>query len=229
MAALSAQTTQASGRVPGGPLVGLSVGITVGRTSCDLRHWQWASRSGGRLVTLRHWQWRTPAWRPSCERRPTSCVARARGSSPQPRPSVTGSSGSCTTGPRTGSWRSRFDSALSGIGSSTPEVELAVYLCCLEAMQNAAKHAGRDARVTVRLSRDEDELTFSVEDDGCGFEPASAEGSGRAGPEDRIVPLGGRLEVSSTRGHGKTVAGAVPWLRRTRNTALSAPAQPAVV
>jgi signal transduction histidine kinase len=117
----------------------------------------------------------------------------------------------------------------SRVGSSTPEVELAVYLCCLEAIQNAAKHAGRDARVTVRLSCDEDQLTFSVEDDGCGFEPASAEGSGLAGMEDRIVPLGGRLEVSSTLGCGTTVAGAVPWLPRTDHTALSAPAQPALV
>jgi signal transduction histidine kinase len=114
----------------------------------------------------------------------------------------------------------------SRVGSSTPEVELAVYLCCLEAMQNAAKHAGRDARVIVRLSRDEDELTFSVEDDGCGFEPASAKGSGLAGMEDRIVPLGGRLEISSTPGHGTTVAGAVPWPAQPDNTA---PARPAVV
>jgi signal transduction histidine kinase len=68
-----------------------------------------------------------------------------------------------------------------------------------------------------------------VEDDGCGFEPASAHGSGLAGMEDRIVPLGGRLEVSSTPGHGTTVAGAVPWLPRTDNTALSALAQPALV
>jgi signal transduction histidine kinase len=110
----------------------------------------------------------------------------------------------------------------SRVGSSTPQVELAVYLCCLEAMQNAAKHAGRDARVIVRLSRDEDELTFSVEDDGCGFEPASAEGSGLAGMEDRIVALAGRLEVSSTPGYGTTVAGAVPWPARTGNTAQSA-------
>jgi signal transduction histidine kinase len=117
----------------------------------------------------------------------------------------------------------------SRVGSSTPEVELAVYLCCLEAMQNAAKHAGRDARVTVRLSGDEDELTFSVEDDGCGFEPASAEGSGLAGMEDRIAPLGGRLQVSSTPGDGTIVTGAVPWPARTENAALSAPAQPAVV
>jgi signal transduction histidine kinase len=77
----------------------------------------------------------------------------------------------------------------------------------------------------VRLRSDQDELTFSVEDDGCGFEPTSAQGSGLAGMEDRIVPLGGRLEVSSALGHGTTVAGAIPWLPRTEDTALSAPTQ----
>ena len=101
------------------------------------------------------------------------------------------------------------------VGFSTPAVELAVYLCCLEAMQNAAKHAGRDVHVTVRLIRDEDELRFSVEDDGGGFDPAAAEGSGLAAMRERIALLGGRLKVSSVRGHGTTVAGAVSWLPRT--------------
>lgn len=117
----------------------------------------------------------------------------------------------------------------SRVGSSTPEVELAVYLCCLEAIQNAAKYAGRHARVTVRLSCDEDELTFTVKDDGCGFEATSAKGSGLAGMEDRITPLGGRLEVSSIPGHGTTVAGALPWPSRTETTAPSAAAEPLVV
>jgi signal transduction histidine kinase len=103
------------------------------------------------------------------------------------------------------------------IGSSTRPAELAVYLCCMEALQNAAKHAGRDVQVTVRLGRDEDELTFSVEDDGCGFEPATAEGSGLTGMRDRITALGGRLEVSSIRGRGTTVAGVVPWCPRAAN------------
>jgi signal transduction histidine kinase len=103
------------------------------------------------------------------------------------------------------------------IGSSTRPAELAVYLCCMEAIQNAAKHAGRDVQVTVRLSRDEDELAFSVEDDGRGFEPTIAEGSGLTGMRDRIAALGGRLEISSFPGRGTAVLGAVPWCPRTTN------------
>jgi signal transduction histidine kinase len=102
------------------------------------------------------------------------------------------------------------------IGSSTRAAELAVYLCCLEAMQNAAKHGGRDVHVTVRLSREGDSLSFSVEDDGCGFAPAVAEGSGLAGMRDRTARLGGRLEVSSVLGYGTVVAGSLPWPSRGR-------------
>ena len=97
------------------------------------------------------------------------------------------------------------------IGSSTHAAELAVYLCCLEAMQNAAKHGGRDVHVTVRLRREGDSLSFSVADDGCGFAAAVAEGSGLAGMRDRTARLGGRLEVSSLLGHGTVVAGSLPW------------------
>ena len=60
-----------------------------------------------------------------------------------------------------------------------PDVEAAVYFCCLEAMQNAAKH-GRASRVDIRLTVHEGALTFEVSDDGHGFatpvRPAPAPG-----------------------------------------------------
>ena len=71
------------------------------------------------------------------------------------------------------------------VGFSAPEVELAVYLCCLEAIQNAAKHAGRGVKVTVRLRREGDELAFGIEDDSRGFDPTAADGSGLTGMRDR--------------------------------------------
>ena len=129
---------------------------------------------------------------------------------------------------RTDSWRRwspkrasaelRCGSAAGPVGFSTPAVELAVYLCCLEAMQNAAKHAGRDVDVTIRLIHDEDELQFSVEDDGRGFDPTATECSGLATMRERIAAMGGRLTVSSVRGHGTTVSGAVTWPPRTHES-----------
>jgi signal transduction histidine kinase len=98
------------------------------------------------------------------------------------------------------------------VGLSAPDVETAVYLCCLEAIQNAAKHAGRRARVTVRLRREGDELEFTVHDTGRGFDAqVTAGGAGLTGIQDRIETVGGRVEIVAAPGRGTTVAGAVPW------------------
>jgi signal transduction histidine kinase len=97
------------------------------------------------------------------------------------------------------------------------EVEAAVYFCCLEAMQNAAKHAGPGAVVTVRVFERDDELCFEVRDDGVGFDDASMgrTGSGFVNMGDRLGAIGGSLSVRSARGQGTTVSGRVP-LTRTR-------------
>ncbi|HXF72539.1 MAG TPA: histidine kinase, partial [Actinomycetota bacterium] len=52
-----------------------------------------------------------------------------------------------------------------GVGRHPPEVEAAVYFCCLEAIQNAAKHASA-SHVALRISPGDGELRFEVEDDG---------------------------------------------------------------
>jgi signal transduction histidine kinase len=105
--------------------------------------------------------------------------------------------------------------AAEDIRLSTPDVETAVYLCCLEAIQNAAKHAGADASVAIRLRCEGDELRFSVQDAGRGFDPrVTARGAGLTGLTDRIETVGGRVEIVSSPGRGTTVAGAVPWPRR---------------
>src|SRR5829696_3473646 len=101
------------------------------------------------------------------------------------------------------------------VGLSEPEVELAVYLCCLELMQNAAKHAGSGATVAVELRLDGEALAFSVRDDGRGFDPQAAPwGPGLTGIQDRIHSVGGRLEVVAARGAGTTAIGVVPWPSR---------------
>lgn len=101
------------------------------------------------------------------------------------------------------------------LGLSRPEVELAVYLCCLESVQNAAKHGGRGVSVAVRLRLVDHELAFSFRDDGGGFDPdATPEGEGLTGIRDRIGSVGGRVELASVPGRGVTVAGAVPWPAR---------------
>ncbi|HXF36246.1 MAG TPA: sensor histidine kinase [Actinomycetota bacterium] len=97
-----------------------------------------------------------------------------------------------------------------GVGRYPREAEAAVYFCVLEALQNAAKHAG-GSEVRVRLWASEGELAFAVEDDGPGFDPSTTpRGAGLQNMADRIEALGGSLEVRSLPGAGTTVAGRLP-------------------
>jgi signal transduction histidine kinase len=97
-----------------------------------------------------------------------------------------------------------------GVGRYPQGVEAAVYFCCLEALQNVQKYAGATQAV-VRLEHGEGSLTFTVEDDGRGFDLAAMKaGSGIINMTDRIDAIGGRLKVESSPGRGVRIHGAVP-------------------
>jgi signal transduction histidine kinase len=107
--------------------------------------------------------------------------------------------------------RSTVPVTLEGtVGRHAPEMESALYFCCLEALQNVSKYA-RASHVTIRLQDGAGELRFEVCDDGDGFDTgAEASGSGLQGMSDRLAALDGSLEVRSTPGAGTTVIGRVP-------------------
>jgi two-component system, NarL family, sensor kinase len=98
----------------------------------------------------------------------------------------------------------------AGIGRHPPQIEAAVYLCCLEALRNAASHARAD-RIDIALSNGDGRLRFTVADDGNGFDPARImPGTGLTNLEDRIAALGGSVTVDSAPGHGTRVVGELP-------------------
>jgi signal transduction histidine kinase len=98
-----------------------------------------------------------------------------------------------------------------GVGRYAQELEAAVYFCCLEALQNAAKHAGDGAKVAVRLSQDDGQVEFTIADDGHGYDAATVGPSaGLQNMADRLGAIGGELRIESTPGAGTTVRGAVP-------------------
>jgi len=98
-----------------------------------------------------------------------------------------------------------------GIGRYREEVEVAVYFCCLEAIQNVVKHAGPDATAMVTMSRDGPYLCFEVHDTGVGFDPeGDGSGSGLVNMRDRIEAVGGVVEITGRRGRGTSVRGRVP-------------------
>jgi signal transduction histidine kinase len=104
-----------------------------------------------------------------------------------------------------------IDVAGDGLGRYAPEVESAVYYCCLEAVQNATKHAGRGAGIAIHLYDSGVELRFEVRDDGQGFDvSAPHQGVGLRNMRDRLDALDGHLEIVAAPGRGSVVVGTVP-------------------
>jgi signal transduction histidine kinase len=100
----------------------------------------------------------------------------------------------------------------SRVARYAQDVEATVYFCVLEALQNVQKYAGA-SQVVVRLRAGTDPatLTFEVEDDGTGFEAATArKGAGLTNMNDRVDALGGKVQVISRPGAGTTVSGELP-------------------
>jgi signal transduction histidine kinase len=97
-----------------------------------------------------------------------------------------------------------------GVERYPREVEAAVYFTCLEALNNVAKYSGATA-ATVSLDQANGTLTFSVADDGVGFDPGQVEhGTGLQGMADRLDAIGGDVRVRSAPGEGTMVKGSVP-------------------
>ncbi|HWM74721.1 MAG TPA: ATP-binding protein, partial [Nocardioides sp.] len=101
--------------------------------------------------------------------------------------------------------------AAESVGRYPAGLEAAAYFCCLEALQNAAKYSGA-SRISVELRGAADgTLSFSVEDDGCGFDPATIRpGSGLTNMRDRLDAVDGILEITSSPISGTRVAGRIP-------------------
>jgi signal transduction histidine kinase len=98
----------------------------------------------------------------------------------------------------------------TGITRHAPEVESAAYFCCLEAMQNAAKHAEGAGVAVIEVSQD-GALRVEVRDDGAGFDPASVVGGvGFTSMRDRMAAVSGELEITSSPGHGTRVTACIP-------------------
>jgi signal transduction histidine kinase len=90
------------------------------------------------------------------------------------------------------------------------QIEASAYFVVAEALTNVAKHAdAQHANVAARL--DNGSLRIDICDDGAGG--ARPDGSGLMGMRDRVVTLGGQLEVDSPPGRGTRIAVTLP-LRR---------------
>ncbi|MEO7804837.1 MAG: histidine kinase [Actinomycetota bacterium] len=89
------------------------------------------------------------------------------------------------------------------------EVEAAIYFTCLEALQNAAKHA-KASSVRIHVKETDGSIGFTVADDGAGFDVSSARGAGLQNMADRMRALQGSFEIDSRAGVGTVLSGRLP-------------------
>jgi signal transduction histidine kinase len=99
-----------------------------------------------------------------------------------------------------------------GLSRLPAAVEAALYFCCMEAVQNAAKHSGA-ATVSVLVDQDPCRWQLTVTDEGNGFDQTSTSstlGAGLANMRDRLDAVGGTVQVTSREHTGTTVTALVP-------------------
>lgn len=90
-------------------------------------------------------------------------------------------------------------------GRFDPNLEHNVFRIATEAVTNAVRHAGAD-RIRVWMRSSGDQLSLAVQDNGAGFDPATANGGhGLGGMRERADVIGGSLEIQSTPEQGSTV------------------------
>ena len=93
----------------------------------------------------------------------------------------------------------------------SPELETVVYRVVQEALTNVVRHAAASS-ASVVVARDGGRLRAVVEDDGGGFDLASAHrpSLGLGGMSERAALVGGSLDVDTAEGRGTTVRLEVP-------------------
>ncbi len=90
------------------------------------------------------------------------------------------------------------------------DIEQSIFRIVQEALANVARHS-EASRVEIALVYSYDEITFTVTDDGRGFDvKGKHSGFGLSSMQDRAEALGGNLTVESVPGKGTSVSCTVP-------------------
>jgi signal transduction histidine kinase len=86
------------------------------------------------------------------------------------------------------------------------DVELVLYRCAYELVNNALKHA-QASSISIQLMQDEHEVTLTVSDNGRGIQrgTVSGEGMGLQNIRERIESYNGRLDIVSAESKGTDI------------------------
>jgi PAS domain S-box-containing protein len=111
----------------------------------------------------------------------------------------------------------RVELDLTVAESEVPDhLKIVIYRVLQEAMTNVIRHAKADL-ARVRLARAERNIEFLIQDNGCGFDPASAKahapelrGSGLTNMKERVEIVGGNLSLRTIKRHGTVIYVVLP-------------------
>ena len=98
----------------------------------------------------------------------------------------------------------------AGVGRLPADVESVIYFSCVEAMRNAAAHAGPGASIAVRVEVEQGLVRFVVADTGRGTHVPVTNGAGLAAIRERVQAVDGAVAIESLAGGGTTVSGEIP-------------------
>lgn len=94
------------------------------------------------------------------------------------------------------------------------DIEVTIYFCCVESLQNCIKHAGAGVTVTITVEASPETVAFTVADDGPGAEVhVVTAGRGFTGMVDRLAAIGGTVRARTSPGGGVAIEGRVPLVR----------------
>jgi len=85
------------------------------------------------------------------------------------------------------------------------KLEVMIYRSIHELVNNALKHAGA-SQIMVQIIQEPGRIAFTVQDDGCGFDPSTeTEGMGLQNIRTRVASYNGLLDISSKAGEGTEI------------------------
>ena len=86
-----------------------------------------------------------------------------------------------------------------------PKLEVLIYRCIHELVNNALKYADA-TQIMVQIIQEDDSISFTVQDNGRGFDPATVtDGTGLQNIRTRVVSFGGDIQIDSKAGEGTEV------------------------
>ena len=117
----------------------------------------------------------------------------------------------------------------------SPGAQESVFRIAQEALSNAARHArAEQVHLSLGLHEPDGPLVLEIQDDGLGFEPGTVQsgmgphrGMGLGNIRQRVLALGGEVEIDSAPGKGTLLRASVPLAEPQGSDAARADAEPA--